>query len=153
MPKRKEIEPQTSHTPMIVLVAGVAVVAALVGWALTRSVEPAPLPPSDTIASTSPFPTSGTTGTSLPSSTAPLTPGAFSVPEHEQSPEKAAVPRISAEDLKAKMARGEVTLIDVRDEGSYEAAHIPGSMHIQMANIQSQLDVIPKGKPIVTYCT
>jgi hypothetical protein len=137
---------------MIVLVAGVALVAALVGWALTRSVEPAPFPPSDTIASTTPFPTGGTSGTST--STAPLTPGAFSLtPEHEQSPEKAAVPRISAEDLKAKMARGEVTLIDVRDEGSYEAAHIPGSMHIQMANIQSQLDVIPKGKPIVTYCT
>jgi hypothetical protein len=151
MPKRTDNEPQTSNTPMIVLVAGVAVVAALVGWALTRSVEPARLPPSDTIAATSPFPT---TGTSTASSTAPLTPGAFSItPEHEQSPEKAAVPRISAEDLKAKMARGEVTLIDVRDEGSYEAAHIPGSMHIQMANIQSQLDVIPKGKPIVTYCT
>lgn len=140
---------------MIVLVAGVVVVAALVGWALTRSVEPAPLPPSDTIAATSPFSPSGTPGTSAPSSTAPLTPSAFSLSpgEHEQSPEKAAVPRISAEDLKAKLARGEITLIDVRDEGSYEAAHIPGAMHIQMANIQSQLDVIPKGKPIVTYCT
>ena len=46
-----------------------------------------------------------------------------------------------------------MTVIDVRDAQSYVNAHIPGSLHIPMARIDGEVPYLPKGKPIVTYCT
>jgi rhodanese-related sulfurtransferase len=43
--------------------------------------------------------------------------------------------------------------VDVRDAGSFQAGHIPGSLNIPMASVQANLDLLPKGKQVVTYCT
>lgn len=61
--------------------------------------------------------------------------------------------RITVEELKPLFDRGEVTLIDVRDIGAYEAAHIPGSLQIPLARIDGETPYLPKEKLIVTYCT
>jgi rhodanese-related sulfurtransferase len=61
--------------------------------------------------------------------------------------------RISAADLKPLVLRNEVTIIDVRDIDSYLASHIPGSLHIPLSMIEGEIAYLPKGKPIVTYCT
>lgn len=61
--------------------------------------------------------------------------------------------RMSIDDLKASMDRGEVTILDVRDADSYIAAHIPGSLHIPLARVEGEIPHLPKGKPVVTYCT
>jgi rhodanese-related sulfurtransferase len=61
--------------------------------------------------------------------------------------------RISAADLKPLVERNEVTIIDVRDIDSYLASHIPGSLHIPLSMIEGEIAYLPKGKPIVTYCT
>jgi hypothetical protein len=61
--------------------------------------------------------------------------------------------RISVGDLRAKLSRAEVVVIDVRDMDSYVAAHIPGALHIPLSYIQQELPYLPRGKPIVTYCT
>ena len=63
------------------------------------------------------------------------------------------VPRITLADLREKMDRGEVVLIDVRDIDSYTASHIAGAMHIPVSYIESELPYLPRGKPIVAYCT
>lgn len=127
------------------MVAGALVVIGLVGWALTRSVEPAPpAAPVDTVVT--PAPPTGTSST--------VSPSAFSIPPGgAQDPDKAVVERISAEDLHAKFTRGDVTILDVRDAAAYAAGHIPGSIHIPFSSLQTQLDSIPKGKQIVAYCT
>jgi len=39
------------------------------------------------------------------------------------------------------------------DAADYTAAHIPGAMHIPLSFIQGELLYLPRGKPIVTYCT
>jgi rhodanese-like protein len=125
---------------VVMVVAGV-VVLALVGWALQKSFEapvPSNLPVSaDTaVATIAPPPsTSATTG------------------EHEQTPEKMAVPRIGAVELRQRIKNGEVTVIDVRAADAYQMGHIPGSMHIPLASIETQIPYLPKAKPIVTYCT
>lgn len=148
MAKRQTNDPeQSSKTAIIVLAAGGIVVAALVGWALTRSVEPA-LPAPTPAAATAPATASAPMGVEpQPNSSVPSDESWFTEDAHRK------VPRMAVEDLRAKANRGEVTIIDVRDRAAYEAAHIPGSIHIPLAQMQSQLDLIPKSKPIVTYCT
>jgi len=141
---------QPSNTPMIVMVAGALVVVGLVGWALTRSVQPAPVASTEPpLATSAPSTTAApSTGTSAPA------PNAFSIPAGgPQEADKAAVARIAVEDLRAKYDRGEVTVIDVRATSAYEDGHIAGALGIPMASIEGQADSLPKGKPIVTYCT
>ena len=63
------------------------------------------------------------------------------------------VPRISIAALREKIDRGDVVVMDVRDIDSYTAAHIPGALHIPVSYIESELRYLPRGKPIVAYCT
>ena len=65
----------------------------------------------------------------------------------------AQVPRIKPQELRDLIAANAVTVIDVRDAQSYSNAHIPGSLHIPLARIDGEVPYLPKGKPIVTYCT
>lgn len=64
---------------------------------------------------------------------------------------EASVPRIMPADLQKKL--GTVTVIDVRHADNYTFAHIPGAMHIPLSVIEQEAASLPKGKPIVTYCT
>jgi hypothetical protein len=63
------------------------------------------------------------------------------------------VPRMTPAVLREKIDRGEVVVIDVRDIDSYTASHIIGAMHIPVSYIESELSYLPRGKPIVAYCT
>ncbi len=72
---------------------------------------------------------------------------------HVHNPELDTVPRIKPEELRDRIARGEVTVIDVRDGQSYLGGHIPGALHIPMARLDGEISSLPKNKPIVTYCT
>lgn len=129
---------KTAHQPaasqrnaMIVLVAGVLAIAALVGWALTRTVEPSPpVLPTTAPPERPPQPVTQTT-----------------------TPPPDNVPRMTPEELRQRIDRGEVTVIDVRDANSYMASHIPGSLHIPFASVEGEIPYLPKSKPIVTYCT
>jgi hypothetical protein len=115
----------------IVMALGAVAVIALLGWALTRSVS-APVP------------------SSMPGASETVPPPAE---EPKQDAEHAAVPRVSVDELRQKMARNEVTVIDVRDADSFLASHIAGALHIPLARIEGEVPFLPKDKPIVTYCT
>jgi hypothetical protein len=171
--RHQDNQATSSKNTLIVMSIGALLVAGLVGWALTRTVEPTPGPtaasaaqfptstvattPTDTPAVTTPTATdaTATTGTLPPiaSATAPMTMTSPAPSEHSQSPEKAAVARISAEDLRERVNNGTVTVIDVRDAASYAQGHIAGAMHVPFATVENQLASLPKGKDIVTYCT
>lgn len=69
------------------------------------------------------------------------------------SPSLESVPRIAMSDFKQRLDRGEIVVIDVRDIADYTAGHIPGAIHIPLSFIQGELPYLPRGKPIVTYCT
>jgi hypothetical protein len=131
---------------MLVLIAGSLAIVALVAWALTRTVEPA-VPATSTIASSpaatgvAPETATAATGTTAP---APPTPAAGTT---------AGVTRIGPAELKDLVDRGAVTVVDVRDSVSYTQGHIPGSIHIPFARVEGEATNLPRGKPIVTYCT
>jgi rhodanese-related sulfurtransferase len=48
--------------------------------------------------------------------------------------------------------REDVQLIDVRTPAEVEAGRIAGSTHIELTQLQSQLDAIDRERPIVFYC-
>ena len=138
------------------MVAGALAVGALVVWALTRTVEPAaPVAVTDATAVTE----ASTVAPLSTETTSPITNTAISQPVGATTPPPApaagdpsSVQRIAVEDLRAKMNRNEVTVIDVRDARAYAMQRIPSSLNIPLASVEAMLDQIPKDKPIVTYC-
>lgn len=130
---------QTQQKPLSIapLVIGGILVVALLGFAFYRLSNRNPAP-TQSIAAEQPL-------------QQPAQPAA--VQEADQDRARAAMPRMTVQDLQAKLAKNEVTVIDVRDADAYLEAHIPGSMHIPLARIDGEIPYLPKGKPIVTYCT
>jgi rhodanese-related sulfurtransferase len=53
----------------------------------------------------------------------------------------------------AKLAEaGEVVLVDVRKPYEYEAGRLRGSRHIEMNDLQSQAESLPRERKLVFYC-
>ena len=48
--------------------------------------------------------------------------------------------------------RDDVLFVDVREQGEYDAGHIPGITLIPMGEIQNRLAEIPKDKTVVVSC-
>lgn len=76
----------------------------------------------------------------------------------QRKPEQAsaivpAASRIEPDDLYAHFQKHDVTIIDVRDAEAFAASHIPGALNIPLARVDSEVSSLPKGKPIVAYCT
>ena len=65
----------------------------------------------------------------------------------------AEVPRVTVADAKAAVDAGAAVIVDVRDGGSFEAAHIKGALHIPVNMIEARLAELPRDKRILTYCS
>jgi rhodanese-related sulfurtransferase/rubrerythrin len=64
-------------------------------------------------------------------------------------------PSMDADEAKAFMAgrsHGSYTLLDVRQPGEYEVAHLPGSRLIPLPQLQDRLRELDPGKPTIVYC-
>jgi rhodanese-related sulfurtransferase len=63
-------------------------------------------------------------------------------------------PRITVEELKAMLARGEaVTIIDVRGKDyDSSATKIRGAIRIAPAEMAARWNEVPRGRTVVTYC-
>ena len=165
--RHEEAATESSKLTMIIMAIGGLAVAGLVVWALTRTVQPAPATTASTEVPMGIEQTTGTTGTmanptmppldtanvtATPTTTAAVSTSGY-VPNPPTADENASVARIGVNDLKARIDAKQVTVIDVRQDLAFNTAHIPGSMHIPMAVVETQIANIPKDKPIVTYCT
>jgi len=74
-------------------------------------------------------------------------------PEHKVEGE---VPRITVEELKARLAKNApVFIIDSRSQGSYDNSEmkIKGAVRIPMDEIEARLSEIPRNREVVIYCT
>jgi len=66
------------------------------------------------------------------------------------------VPRITAQELKAKIDKGEdILIIDVRTGFDYERSKIKikDAVRISIVRIEEKAGELPRDKEIVTYCT
>ena len=72
-----------------------------------------------------------------------------------QTPEELASPklRIQWAEFKKLYDEQKVIVVDVRDEASFNAGHIPGSRVVPLDQVERRAPELKKlGKPIVTYC-
>jgi rhodanese-related sulfurtransferase len=59
---------------------------------------------------------------------------------------------ISPEDVRARHERGEIQLVDVREDYEHDAGRIAGARHIEIERLASQADTIERDRPVVFYC-
>jgi rhodanese-related sulfurtransferase len=59
---------------------------------------------------------------------------------------------VSLDELRRRLKRHDVTLIDVRPEEEYQAGHIPGALSIPVATLGRRYREIPRGKEVIAYC-
>jgi rhodanese-related sulfurtransferase/DNA-binding HxlR family transcriptional regulator len=62
------------------------------------------------------------------------------------------VEAIDRDELVARMARGDVVLVDVRPEEEYAAGHIEGARSIPIDELERRLSELPRGREVVAYC-
>ncbi len=66
--------------------------------------------------------------------------------------DRATLKPVTVEQLNEGLARGEVTVIDVRPYEEYATAHIPGALSLPVADLASRLSELPSDREIVAYC-
>lgn len=59
---------------------------------------------------------------------------------------------VSRDELRARLRRGSVVVLDVRPADEYAAGHLPGAVSIPVSEIKRRLREIPKGREIVACC-
>lgn len=68
---------------------------------------------------------------------------------------EAEVPRVSVDDARAALERGEAVIVDVRSDAAYEVSHIAGAINIQLGEIETNPTGLnlDQDQWIITYCT
>ncbi len=59
---------------------------------------------------------------------------------------------VSLSELKDRMEKGEVLLLDVRPKEEYEKAHIPGAISMPIEELKEKLSSLPTNYDVVAYC-
>jgi rhodanese-related sulfurtransferase len=63
-------------------------------------------------------------------------------PGHELEPER----------VKEMLDRGEIELVDVREQYEWDAGRIAGAVHIELERLAGRADELPRDRPIVFQC-
>ena len=66
------------------------------------------------------------------------------------------IPRITKEELKAKMDKNEdLVIVDARAEDSYNSSNqkIKGALRITLEELERDVKKIPEGREVIIYCT
>lgn len=62
------------------------------------------------------------------------------------------VERLSPNELRTRMQRGDVHVVDVRDAAEWNAGHLPGAQHIPLAHLAQRAGELPRDRAIVVQC-
>lgn len=88
--------------------------------------------------------------------TAPPPPAAPEMAPAAQQPPAdplAAARRITPEEARQAVAKGEAILVDVRGKENYDQEHAKGALQIPVSEIAARAGELPKDKLVITYCT
>lgn len=66
--------------------------------------------------------------------------------------ERGALEEVDRDELLERVRRGEVTLLDVRPEEEYRAAHLPGALSVPLEALPGRLAELPRDREVVAYC-
>ncbi len=59
---------------------------------------------------------------------------------------------IGLDELRRRLAAGQVTVLDVRPAGEYAAGHLPGAVNIPVDELADRLGELPADVDVVAYC-
>ncbi|HEX6311105.1 MAG TPA: MBL fold metallo-hydrolase [Acidimicrobiia bacterium] len=62
------------------------------------------------------------------------------------------LPQITVHELRARLERGEVRLLDVRQPAEWAAGHVAGAVFVTGAELPERLDDVPAGGPLAVAC-
>jgi rhodanese-related sulfurtransferase/DNA-binding HxlR family transcriptional regulator len=62
------------------------------------------------------------------------------------------VEQVTAGELRQRLARGDVVVLDVRPEREYRAGHIAGALSVPLSALPSVVSELPRRREIVAYC-
>ena len=71
---------------------------------------------------------------------------------HDYLGERAEVEQLSAAELRERLERGEVVVLDVRSETEYQAGHIAGSVSAPLERLPEVAAMLPRQREVVAYC-
>lgn len=60
--------------------------------------------------------------------------------------------KMSRDELRRRLRRGDVLVLDVRPEAEFRAGHIAGATSLPMADLRKRLREVPKDVDVVAYC-
>jgi rhodanese-related sulfurtransferase len=66
-------------------------------------------------------------------------------------PDYYAIANIEA--LKSQLEKTETLLVDVRETSEYQLGHIPNAINIPLRTLVSNVEKIPRDRPVVLYCS
>ncbi len=61
-------------------------------------------------------------------------------------------PQITVHELKARLQRGEINLLDVRQPDEWHAGHVNGANYITGAELPDRLEEVPRDRPLAVTC-
>jgi thiosulfate sulfurtransferase len=62
------------------------------------------------------------------------------------------IPQIQIFDAKQRFDQKDCLFVDIRDPGSYEAAHVPGAIHLHDGNVQEFIASTDRDRAVIVYC-
>ena len=81
------------------------------------------------------------------------TPSSGATPSGGTIISSADMPRITAQELKAKLDAGQAVVFDARRQTSYTQRHIAGAISLSQNEVAARLAELPADKLVVFYCT
>jgi rhodanese-related sulfurtransferase len=62
------------------------------------------------------------------------------------------VDQVGRDELRRRLRRGDVVLVDVRSPQEFDAGHIEGARSIPLDELDRRLDELPAGLEVIAYC-
>lgn len=62
------------------------------------------------------------------------------------------IPEIDQDAFAARLARGDVDVLDVRESREYGAGHVPGATNLPMSVLPARLHELPKDREVYVIC-
>ena len=62
------------------------------------------------------------------------------------------VEQVAADELQARLAKGNVIVLDVRPEPEFRSGHIPGAVSAPLDSLELVAEKLPRRREIVAYC-
>jgi hydroxyacylglutathione hydrolase len=64
----------------------------------------------------------------------------------------ATLPQATPAEVASMLARGEATVIDVRNADEWDAGHLAGVPNLPLGGLADRIDELPRDRPVVLHC-